>query len=162
VGKNKIRQFIKDMAEKANLEGRKVNYSTRKTFAQTLVRAGRPPTEVAHLGGWKSLQTINNYSIPSLHQQAKASDIISDLMSLSSFVVVPVSESCIQASRLEKLLNNNLDASNNVSSNVSKQHSNPFAVLGGATISGGTFHINIVSGNRKFSDITVESSQESH
>lgn len=174
VGKNKLGQIMKQLAEKGRLEGRKVNHSTRKTFAQTLVQAGRPPTEIAHLGGWKSLQTINAYSTPTLEQQAQASDILSDHMRPSSTnAVVPRSQCHVQTIEHENssvladitpVMNtsntcNTLDASHSVSSNVSKQHSNPFAVLCGANISGGTFNINIVSGKRKFSD--VESSQES-
>ena len=71
---------MSSLAARGNLKGRKVNHSTRKTFAQTLVQAGRPPTEVAHLGGWKSIQTINQYSTPSIEQQADASDILSTVM----------------------------------------------------------------------------------
>lgn len=174
LAKINLGQIMKQLAEKGRLEGRKVNHSTRKTFAQTLVQAGRPPTEIAHLGGWKSLQTINAYSTPTLEQQAQASDILSDHMRPSSTnAVVPRSQCHVQTIEHENssvladitpVMNtsntcNTLDASHSVSSNVSKQHSNPFAVLCGANISGGTFNINIVSGKRKFSD--VESSQES-
>ena len=68
------------MAEKGGLMGRKVNHSTRKTFATTLVHAGVPPTEVVHLGGWKTIQTINQYSTPSVKQQEDASNIISNIL----------------------------------------------------------------------------------
>ena len=41
------------------LEGRKTNHSTRKTFATDLLDADIPNTEleVTQLGGWKSIQT---------------------------------------------------------------------------------------------------------
>ncbi|XP_060590360.1 uncharacterized protein LOC132745448 isoform X1 [Ruditapes philippinarum] len=163
---------MKELAEKGQLEGRKVNHSTRKTFAQILVQAGRPPTEIAHLGGWKNLQTLNVFSTPTLEQQAQASDILSDHMRPSSrndFVTqchvqtIEHKNTSVLAD-IKPIMNTNytcntLDASRSVSSNVSKQHSNPFAVLCGAYISGGTFNINFVSGKRKFSD--VGSSQES-
>ena len=42
---------MNNLAEKGELEGRNVNHSTSKTFATTLIQAGRPPTEVAHLAG---------------------------------------------------------------------------------------------------------------
>jgi integrase len=42
------------------LEGRKTNHSTRKTFATDLLDADIPNTEleVTQLGGWKSMQTL--------------------------------------------------------------------------------------------------------
>ena len=49
------------MAERANIQGRKVNHSGRKTFATTLLQNGRPITEVAQLGGWMNAN-INNTS----------------------------------------------------------------------------------------------------
>lgn len=63
---NKLGQIMKELTEKGNLEGRKINHSTRKTLAKTLVQTGHPPTEIVHLGGWKSPQTINAYSTPTL------------------------------------------------------------------------------------------------
>ncbi|KAL4216904.1 hypothetical protein ACF0H5_023364 [Mactra antiquata] len=170
VGKNKLGKMMSVLAEKGDLQGRKVNHSTRKTFATALVQAGWPPTEVAHLGGWKSVQTINQYSTPSLEQQAQASDIISDIMlpsgSTENYVQQNPSTSVKPAANVLSEISPNvntsnmLDASKSISSNVSKQQSNPFAVLCGEHITGGTFNINIVSGKRKFSDIQY-GSQES-
>jgi integrase len=57
----------------AEITGRKVNHSTRKTFASTLLHADSQITEVAQLGGWKSVATLTNYNVPSLKQQNKAS-----------------------------------------------------------------------------------------
>lgn len=168
LGKNKLGKMMMVIAEKGDLQGRKVNHSTRKTFATALVQAGRPPTEVAHLGGWKSIQTINQYSTPSLEQQAHASDIISDIMLPSTSTENDVHQNSSEnpapnvLSEVSPNVNttNILDASKSVSSNVSKQQSNPFAVLCGAHITGGTFNINIVSGKRQFSEIQY-GSQES-
>lgn len=41
---------MKMMANQAQLSGRKVNHSTRKAFASTLLQSDRPVTEVAQLG----------------------------------------------------------------------------------------------------------------
>ena len=66
VGKDKLGKMMNLMADKGGLMGRNVNHSIRKTFATSLVQAGLPPTEVAHSGGWKNIQTINEYSVPSV------------------------------------------------------------------------------------------------
>ena len=50
VGKQKLDHMLNDISRKGELKGRKVNHSTRKTFATSLVQAGLPPTEDAHLG----------------------------------------------------------------------------------------------------------------
>lgn len=162
VGKNKLGRIMPDIAAKAQLQGRKVNHSCRKTFAQTLVNAGRPPTEVAHLGGWKSIQTINAYATPSMEQQAHASDIISSVMLPEESTALAVPTSCDpppECNADSVNIYSNHTSSKSVSSSLSKQTSNPFAVLCGANISGGTFNINIVAGKRKFNEIS--SSQES-
>lgn len=73
---------MKEMAEQAELMGRKVNHSTRKTFACTLLQADRPNTEVAQLGFWKSVATFTHYNAPSFKQQNTASNILSDYSTL--------------------------------------------------------------------------------
>ena len=55
LGKNKLEQMMNLMPDKAGLMGRKVNHSTCKTLATTLVHACVPPTEIAHLSGWKNI-----------------------------------------------------------------------------------------------------------
>ncbi|CAC5422257.1 unnamed protein product [Mytilus coruscus] len=79
LGKNKLGMMMKTMAVTAELYGRKVNHSTRKTFATTLLQSERPVTEVAQLGGWKSISTLTHYNIPSIKQQSKASKILSEI-----------------------------------------------------------------------------------
>ena len=73
-------KIVKTMAEKANLQGRKVNHSGRKTFTTTLLQNGRPITEVAQLGSWKNVGTLTHYSAPSLQQQQEPSHIIYSVM----------------------------------------------------------------------------------
>lgn len=51
--------MMKEMAGQAELMGRKVNHSTRKTFACTLLQADRPNTEVAQLWFWKNVATLS-------------------------------------------------------------------------------------------------------
>lgn len=77
LGKNTIGKMMKTMANLGELEGRKTNHSTRKTFATTLLDADLPNTDVAQLGGWKSVQTLNEYAAPNLKKQKTASDILS-------------------------------------------------------------------------------------
>lgn len=48
-----------------------------KTFATTLLDADVPNTEVAQLGGWKSIQTLNEYAVPNIKKQKSVSDILS-------------------------------------------------------------------------------------
>ncbi|XP_063418164.1 uncharacterized protein LOC134700948 [Mytilus trossulus] len=80
IGKNKLGTMMKTMAEAAQLYGRKVNHSTRKTFATSLLHSERPPTEVAQLGGWKGISTLTHYNFPSMKQQDQASNIISNVV----------------------------------------------------------------------------------
>ena len=51
IGKNTIGKMMKSIASLGELEGRKTNHSTRKTFATTLLDADIPITEIAQLGG---------------------------------------------------------------------------------------------------------------
>ena len=70
---------MKTMALTAELYGRKVNHSTRKTFVTTLLQSDRPITEVAQVGGWKSVSTLTHYNSPSIKQQSKAYTILSEI-----------------------------------------------------------------------------------
>lgn len=73
LGKNKLGIMMKSIAKIAEITGRKVNHSTRKTFAATLLHADRQNTEVAQLGWLKSVAILTNYNVPSLKQQNIAS-----------------------------------------------------------------------------------------
>jgi integrase len=81
IGKNTIRKMMKSIASlgELELEGRKTNHSTRKTFATDLLDADIPNTEleVTQLGGWKSIQTLNEYAAPNIKKQKSVSDILS-------------------------------------------------------------------------------------
>ncbi|XP_076075713.1 uncharacterized protein KIAA1958-like [Mytilus galloprovincialis] len=66
VGRDKLDRIMKNMAEKGRLQGRKVNHSGRKTFATALLQSGKPVTEVAQLGGWKNIGSLNHFSVPSV------------------------------------------------------------------------------------------------
>ena len=80
IGKDKLGKMMKEMAEDGNLVGRKVNHSGRKTFATALLQNGNPITEVAQLGGWKSVASLTHYSVPSAKQQEQASTTISNVL----------------------------------------------------------------------------------
>lgn len=71
LGRNTIGKMMRAMANLGELEGRKTNHSTRKTFATTLLDADIPNTEVAQLGGWKSIQTLTDYSAPNIKKTEK-------------------------------------------------------------------------------------------
>ncbi|KAJ8307669.1 hypothetical protein KUTeg_014779 [Tegillarca granosa] len=88
LGKDKLGQKMKDLANKGNLQGRKVNHSARKTFASTLFHSKVPPTEVAQLEGWKNVGSVNSYSVPSMEQQEIASNILSDVVAPNERVAV--------------------------------------------------------------------------
>jgi len=51
-----------------------------KTFGTALLHGVTPLTEVADLGGWKSLESVKSYVTPSLKQQEKASSTISSIL----------------------------------------------------------------------------------
>ena len=85
VGKNKLGLTRKKLATQAEIMGIG-NHSTRKTFTSALLQSDRPNTEVAQLGGWKSVSTLTHYNVPSLKQQNNASKILSE-------TVIPV-ENC--------------------------------------------------------------------
>jgi len=80
LGKNKLGCIMKNMAEKVQLESRKVNHSSRKTFATTLLHGGTPITEVAALRGWKRIESIKHYATPTVKEQEKASETLSSIM----------------------------------------------------------------------------------
>ena len=144
--------------------GRKVNHPTRKTFATTLVHAGLPPTEVAHLGGWKNIKTINEYSVSSVKQQEDASNIISNIL-------VPCDASNMGDSDLREL--ETTSESNNyaiqrshtqtMTCNKLQSDENPVTFFSGTSISGGNATINVMPSRKKkkLEDINCSSNQSS-
>ncbi|CAG2216914.1 unnamed protein product [Mytilus edulis] len=159
IGKDKLCKMVKNMAEKGDLQGRKVNHSGRKTFATTLLQNGRPANEVAQLGGWKGISTLTHYSVPSIEQQQQASHTISKVMLPNSDLqTTSDSEEPCELSNSNTLVHNNLNANvSNTNNQTANKHDNPMAMFAGATITGGVFNINIYSGERKN---TINCSQE--
>lgn len=180
IGKDKLGKIMKEMAKEGNLEGRKVNHSGRKTFATTLIQNGNPVTEVAQLGGWKSISSLTHYAVPSAEQQERASNTISNLL-------VPNQESHDIASNDDEICDNFDGNKNNISvidlvpvvngniapsseiinqvSTCSKMHSNEserrdMCLFQNAVISGGTININIVTGTNKKSSTSQLLSSE--
>lgn len=164
VGKDKLGKIMKEMAEQGNLEGRKVNHSGRKTFATTLIQNGNPVTEVAQLGGWKSISSLTHYAVPSAEQQERASSTISNIL------VPPCND--MESNAAEKPEMGDIDANNNnnisvvdlipvvnaginqVSTSCNKVQTNEsekrdMCLFQNAVISGGTININIVTGSNK-------------
>ena len=174
LGKNKLGIMMKSMATIAEITGRKVNHSTRKTFASTLFHADRQITEVAQLGGWKSVATLTNYNVRSLKQQNKASTILSEIMLPETSNIddvvndqtehknnTPAIENVavdIQNPTNSQSVINNLNSNTNSNLIASRKDTNPFSILCGATISGGVINLNIFSGKRKLD--MLDSSQE--
>ena len=148
VGKDKLGKMMNLMADKGGLIGRKVNHSTRKTFAMPLVQAGHPPTEVVHSGGWKNIQTINEYSVPSVIQQEDASNIISNIL-------VPTDQSAMSNYDHAQREMETIPESNNYSIKKSQSHlqqtpaaENPMTFFAGASISDGNITINLISSKK--------------
>ena len=75
------------MAEKAGLEGRKVNHSARKTTVTSLLHSDVQPTTIMQLTGHRNLQSVNDYSAASLKQQKEMSFILSDISSGTKNIV---------------------------------------------------------------------------
>ncbi|XP_052068999.1 uncharacterized protein LOC127708190 [Mytilus californianus] len=163
VGKDKLSRIMKNMAERGELQGRKVNHSGRKTFATTLLQSGKPVTEVAQLGGGKNIGSLNHYSVPSVKQQEEASQTISSVMIPESSEHHDSSD--ISDGQKGEIINVNQPCSivpiigpsscvaqmTNLSSNQmqSEKQDNPLSLFCGAVISGGTININIVSSSNE-------------
>ena len=62
LGKNPIGNFIKTMAEFANVSGEKTNHSARKTSAERFLQANMPPTLIQNITGHKNVQNIPYYA----------------------------------------------------------------------------------------------------
>lgn len=159
VGRDKLGKMIKTMAEKANLQGRKVNHSGRKTFATTLLQNGRPITEVAQLGGWKNVGTLTHYSVPSIKQQEGASHTISSVMlsdnaeevqPLDVVIEEPSNETDQALYPANSTTNTQVNANINKTNNqMANKHDNPMSLFCGANVTGGVININVYSGERK-------------
>ena len=67
---------MKNMAERAGLEGRKTNHSARKTMISHLVEKNINPLHVAQLSGHKNLKSLDSYSKASIEQQRCTSHIV--------------------------------------------------------------------------------------
>lgn len=166
LGKDKLGKMMNLMAEKGGLPGRKVNHSTRKTFATTLVHAGLPPTEIAHLGGWKNIQTINEYSVPSVKQQEDASNIISNILvpcdtsnlvqCESNELETPNAFQCSEQETTTTDLNYNytVQRSQTMTCNKLKSAENPLSFFSGASISGGNITINLIPSRKRKLEVT--------
>ena len=163
LGKNKLGIMMKSMATIAEITGRKVNHSTMiKRLPVTLLHADRQITEVAQLGGWKSVATLTNYNVPSLKQQNKASTILSEIMlPVTSNIDDVVNDQTEHKNNTPAIENvavdiqnptnsqsviNNLNSNTNSNLIASRKDTNPFSILCGATISGGVINLNIFSG----------------
>ena len=134
---------------------------------------------MAQLGGWKSVSTLTHYNTPSIKQQNMASNIIAqtaipdlneDTNSINehSSNIENADVTCNTAVRDENFnITDDITVEryctpsqlHSVNSNTlavkNRQETNPFNILCGASVTGGTVNINIFSGKRKF-----ESSQE--
>ena len=104
IGKDKLGKMMKEMAEDGNLVGRKVIHSGRKTFATALLQNGNSITEVAQLGGWKSVASLTHYSVPSAKQQEQASKTISNML-------VPNESSTTDINDIDPVIDDNNNAS---------------------------------------------------
>ena len=140
VGKDTLGKYMKLMAEKGNLEGRLVNHSTRKTFATSLREAGVTPNEIAQLGGWKNLQSINHYSVPSMKTQKTASKALSSIY-YHDGPVDDGKENCPMTTSLQSRKLTQYDCQSTTA--CTSALSTPLALFPGANISGGVINVNV-------------------
>ena len=109
---------------------------------------------MAHLAGWKNVQTVNEYSVPSVEQQQETSDIISNIMLPKKPSEEQSTEVCVLSKNKENINSDQSPTAKQMSvtkcSYSNKQMSYPYAFMSGANISGGTFNINIFSGKKSF------------
>ena len=87
LGKNTLSNFVKNMCDEANIQGRKTNHSARKTCVTALVHENIPETRIMQLSGHKNVQSINSYSSASLEQQQQMSNV---LTKVGTGQVIPV------------------------------------------------------------------------
>jgi hypothetical protein len=79
LGKNKLVDLVRTMAEQAALDVCKVNHSARKTTVTSLLHSNIEATTVKQLTGHKNVASINEYSTASLNQKIQMSHILSDI-----------------------------------------------------------------------------------
>lgn len=77
LGINSLGNFMKSMAEKANLPGKHTNHSARRTMITTLRHGNVNPLDISQLSGHKNLKSIDSYSEASEEQQRRMSLTIS-------------------------------------------------------------------------------------
>ena len=78
LGVTLLGKFMKDLAEKGGIQGKKTNHSARKTMIQTLCSANIPDSTIMQLSGHKSVASLNHYKKPSLEQQRSMSTLLSN------------------------------------------------------------------------------------
>ena len=79
LGKNKLGDLVRTMAEKAAYLICKVNHSARKITITSLLHSYIEVTTVMQLTGHKNVASINEYSTASLNQQIQMWHILSDI-----------------------------------------------------------------------------------
>lgn len=76
MGSNVIGNFMKDMAKKVGLSGRKTNHSVRKMAITQLLHAGYTPTHIKAISGHKNEASIANYAVPSKVQHREMGEVL--------------------------------------------------------------------------------------
>ena len=76
MGSNLIANFMKDMAKKVGIPGRKTNHSVRKMAITQLLHAGYTPTHIKAISGHKNEASIANYAVPSKEQHKEMGAVL--------------------------------------------------------------------------------------
>lgn len=159
VGKNKLNNLMKTMAEKAGLtelqQGKKItNTSVRKTLCQKLLEANVPDTQAIHITGHKNAASLNNYRRLNNQQQANLSNMLANkppelpVTSTSQITAENPSWSLSQTT------------CSNVRNQATKNKEQP-QFFPHSTIYGGTFNITINTGRkRRFSSSESENDSQ--
>ena len=100
MGEKTIAVFMKSMATKAGIPGRKTNHSVRKMMTSSLLHAGYAPTHIKALTGHKNEASIANYAVPSKQQHREMCDVLmnnrsaEDVRSASGLPLVTTKYNC--------------------------------------------------------------------
>ena len=79
MGKNPIGKLARVISEKAQLQGRHINHSGRKTAVTKLVVNKNPVNEMMQLTGHKNIQSANSYSSINVDRQQEMSKILASV-----------------------------------------------------------------------------------
>ena len=157
LGKNRLGDFMKNMAQQAGIKGRFVNHSVRKTSITNLLQAGVPPTLIKNISGHKNVSSISHYASASKAQVKQMNEILlnpSKHLSDNRLQVLPKSAQ-VSATISQNASNHNgsiVPTLRAPTTNISDVENNQTAISGllpHANLSNCTFNISYSISNNK-------------